>query len=43
MPSPFAISFPAGARVVEIDYVAVATCPVLYYSASSSETDGMVL
>lgn len=43
MSSPFAFAFPLGARVVEIDYVSVATCPILYYTASSSETEGMML
>jgi len=27
----FAYVLPAGARVVEIDYVSVETCPILYY------------
>jgi hypothetical protein len=41
--SPFSFILPPGVRVVEIEYISPPVCPVLYYTASSSGTDGSVL
>lgn len=35
--SPFSFSLPTGVRVVEIEYISVPTCPVLYYSSTEGE------
>lgn len=40
---PFSFMLPTGARIVEIEYTSVATCPVIYYTPVSGEGEGSLL
>lgn len=41
--SPFLFTLPPGTRIVEIEYVSPPVCPVLYYTAVSSDSEGSTL